>query len=1095
MKAGFTRARLRERLRSCVPTALSVMIMAGCATPRGQPGPTAGALVSPAVVVVESFDDITAWSAAPATGVEMRLSGDVGVSGGALRVDFDFRGGGGWAAFRREVRVRLPENYELNFWLRGDAPVNTLELKLIDESGENVWWVNRPDFAFAGDWRQLSFRRRHVTFAWGPAEGGEIRDVHAIEFAITAGAGGRGTVWIDSITVVARDPVLPYDLTPVVTASSASAAAPAVIDGDTTTAWRATTSGGQTLALDFQRSREYGGLIVHWDGAARAADYDVDVSQDGVVWRTVRSVRGGAGARDYLRLPETESRWLRLRLLRGLSPGYAVRELHVQPIEWGEAANRMFETMAADARRGLYPKYLRRVQSYWTLIGVNGANEEALMNEEGAVEVGKAKFSVEPFIHVDNRLVTWADAEVTQSLRDGYLPIPGVTWRADDLRLDVTVWADGDTSASMLWLKYTVRNEGAAQRSPTLFLALRPFQVNPSWQFLNTPGGAAHVYDIGGDEVITVDDRLVIPITRPTAFGAAALDGGGAIRSIVAGRVPAARAVSDSSGHASAALSYELTLEPGASRDVVLLVPLTPMHLPELAGGHDMVLALHPEGAGVAEQRLAAAEQRWRTELERFDIRLHAHAPPLGDMVRSNLAYVLINRDGAAIQPGSRSYERSWIRDGALTSAALLRLGHESVVREFIEWFAPFQYDNGKVPCCVDHRGADPVPEHDSHGQLIYLIAEYFRFTADTALVRAHWSNVTRAVSHIDSLRHSRMTPVYRSADSLAYYGMVPQSISHEGYAAKPMHSYWDAFFVLRGLADAAFLADVLGRSAEHARFASIRDEFRHDLHASFARAMEFHAIDYLPGSVELGDFDATSTTVGITPAGELTALEPQMRATFERYWQNFVARRDGTEAWTAYTPYELRAVGAFVRLGDRDRAHEALDWFMRDVRPPAWNHWAEVVSRDRDESRFIGDMPHGWVGSDFIRSVTDMFAYVREEDDALVVGAGILPAWLARGDSVSVRGLRTPAGIVGYAMRTAPIDDPAVTPPEATPGADVLVEILLEPGVTAPSGGLVIRSPLDRPVRTASVDGRAVPVEGDEVRLDHWPSRVLLRY
>jgi hypothetical protein len=647
----------------------------------------------------------------------------------------------------------------------------------------------------------------------------------------------------------------------------------------------------------------------------------------------------------------------------------------------------------------------------------------------------------------------------------------------------------------MLWLKYTVRNEGEVQRSPTLFLALRPFQVNPSWQFLNTPGGAAVVHEIGGSDVITVDDRVVIPVTRPTAFGAADLVAGGAIRSIAAGRVPSARAVSDSSGHASAALSYELTLEPGASRDVVLVVPLTPVHQPEPASGYDTIWTHHPDGAALAEQRLADAEQGWRTDLDRFDIRLPAHAPALGDMVRSNLAWVLINRDGAAIQPGSRSYERSWIRDGALTSAALLRLGHDAAVREFIEWFAPFQYDNGKVPCCVDHRGADPVPEHDSHGQLVYLIAEYFRFTGDTALVRAHWSNVTRAIAHIDSLRHLRMTPVYRSADSLAYYGMVPQSISHEGYAAKPMHSYWDAFFVLRGLGDAAFLAGVLGRSAEHARFVSIRDEFRRDLHASFARAMELHAIDYLPGSVELGDFDATSTTVGITPAGELTALEPQMRATFERYWQNFGARRDGAEAWDAYTPYELRAVGAFVRLGDRNRAHEALDWFMRGVRPAEWNHWAEVVSRDRDEPRFIGDMPHGWVGSDFIRSVTDMFAYIREEDDALVVGEGILPAWLARGDSVTVRGLRTPAGIVGYTMRIASIDGSAVTPRETTPGAAVSVEIVLEPGVTAPSGGLVIRSPLDRPVRTASVDGRAVQVEGAAVRLDHWPSRVLLRY
>ncbi|HSK19136.1 MAG TPA: discoidin domain-containing protein [Longimicrobiales bacterium] len=1074
LRAGiWLRDRVSSRASSRAVHIALVFVIGGCASRGGaEPAPAA------APHVIDAFDDVSAWSVAPATGVHMELSADSGVSGGGLRVDFDFRGGGGWAAFRRDVRVRLPENYEIGFWLRGDAPPNTLELKLIDATGENVWWVNRPRFEFNGDWRRVTFRRRHVTFAWGPRGGGEIRDVRALELAITAGSGGRGTVWIDSITVTPREPVRPYDIAPLVTASSTAApgGTGALIDDDSTTVWRSGSDPEQVVTLDFQRTREYGGLIVHWDTTARARDYDVDISSDGRSWQTVRAVRGGAGARDYLSLPESESRWLRLRLLTG--PGdYALRGLAVQPIEWAESRNTLFETIAADAPPGHYPKYLGRVQSYWTLIGVSGAAEEALINEEGAVEVGKAAFSVEPFLHLDGRLITWADATVTQSLHDGYMPIPTVSWRVDDLHLDVTAWADGDPSASMLWLRYRVRNTGRRSLSPSLFLALRPFQVNPSWQFLNTPGGVTTIRHISyAGDVVTVDDRLVIPVSTPAAFGATSFDAGGVMRAIAGRRVPTSRSISDPFGHASAALSYELRLDPGTARDILVAVPLA-----SAAGTPSYTSVTNRSDAeDLGEQRLAAVARSWRAELNRFDVELPAGAPPLGDLLRSNLAYVLINRDGPAIQPGSRSYERSWIRDGSLTSAALLRLGHEREVREFIEWFAPFQYDNGKVPCCVDARGADPVPEHDSHGQLIYLIAEYFRFTGDTTLVRQHWSNITRAVAHIDSLRHSRMTPVYRTADSIAYYGMVPQSISHEGYSAKPMHSYWDAFFVLRGLTDAAWLAGVLGSDGEQTRFAGIRDEFRRDLHASFARAMAEHGIDYLPGSVELGDFDATSTTVGITPAGELSALEPQMRATFDRYWAHFTARRDGAVDWDAYTPYELRVIGAFVRLGERRRAHEALDWFLRDVRPSGWNHWAEVVSRDRGEPRFIGDMPHGWVGSDFIRSVTDMFAHVREYDGALVIGAGVLPEWLEGGDTVRVRGLRTPHGTVGYTMRSV----------------DAGLEIVLEPGIRVPDAGIVISLLDERPIRRAVADGREVrPTADGAIRLDRWPASFRIEY
>src|SRR5256885_3001520 len=58
------------------------------------------------------------------------------------------------------------------------------------------------------------------------------------------------------------------------------------------------------------------------------------------------------------------------------------------------------------------------------------------------------------------------------------------------------------------------------------------------------------------------------------------------------------------------------------------------------------------------------------------------------------------------------------------SSTALLRLGHDQDVKDFIDWFAGYQYDNGKVPCCVDEHGATPVPENDSHGEFIYLRSE-----------------------------------------------------------------------------------------------------------------------------------------------------------------------------------------------------------------------------------------------------------------------------------------------------------------------------------------------------------------------------------
>jgi phosphoglycolate phosphatase-like HAD superfamily hydrolase len=154
----------------------------------------------------------------------------------------------------------------------------------------------------------------------------------------------------------------------------------------------------------------------------------------------------------------------------------------------------------------------------------------------------------------------------------------------------------------------------------------------------------------------------------------------------------------------------------------------------------------------------------------------------------------------------------------------MLRFGLTAPVRRFIEWYAPFQYPDGKVPCCVGKRGGDPVPEHDSHGQLIFAIAEYVRHTRDLDLARSMWPHVTAAVGYIDALRHQRMTDAYRTPEKRAFYGLMPESISHEGYSAKPMHSYWDQLFGLKGLEDASWLARQLG--VEHAAIDAGFEEF-----------------------------------------------------------------------------------------------------------------------------------------------------------------------------------------------------------------------------------------------------------------------------
>ena len=150
-----------------------------------------------------------------------------------------------------------------------------------------------------------------------------------------------------------------------------------------------------------------------------------------------------------------------------------------------------------------------------------------------------------------------------------------------------------------------------------------------------------------------------------------------------------------------------------------------------------------------------------------------------------------------------RHPELPLIRDGAMMAEGLNRLGHASLSQDYLRWYAPYIFSDGKVPCCVDDRGSDPVPENDSHGELIFNIAEYYRYTGDKAFLRKMWPHVQGAFAYMEELRLSERTEANRAVNA-AFYGMMPASISHEGYSAKPMHSYWDNFWALRGYKDAA---------------------------------------------------------------------------------------------------------------------------------------------------------------------------------------------------------------------------------------------------------------------------------------------------
>jgi hypothetical protein len=130
--------------------------------------------------VLDDFEDLSTWTAIASGQAQLHISRDQGLQGSAMRLDFDFRGAGGFVVARKAFPLEIPESYSFGFNIRGRAPANIFEFKLVDETNQNVWRYRVEAFDFPEEWQPLGIRSSQVVFAWGPLGGGPPTRVAAI---------------------------------------------------------------------------------------------------------------------------------------------------------------------------------------------------------------------------------------------------------------------------------------------------------------------------------------------------------------------------------------------------------------------------------------------------------------------------------------------------------------------------------------------------------------------------------------------------------------------------------------------------------------------------------------------------------------------------------------------------------------------------------------------------------------------------------------------------------------------------------------------------------------------------------------------------
>jgi hypothetical protein len=480
-------------------------------------------------------------------------------------------------------------------------------------------------------------------------------------------------------------------------------------------------------------------------------------------------------------------------------------------------------------------------------------------------------------------------------------------------------------------------------------------------------------------------------------------------------------------------------------------------------------------------------------------------------LCRANL---MILTDGGEIHPGPTIYDSFWFRDSSVEGIACALVGDSGIPGVQFGSVYPSRFNAG--PGTVgsssaalhgffgwDHEKNDQ--EWDSNGEALWAFGRFDRISGSTAAFG------TRIFSPyvIEGGRWIR--------DNRGPYGLLLSGWSAEHIGDKGKPHYWDDFWGIAGLYEAARMAERLG-ARESGELWAAYDDLRRATANSIRWVLGQQQTmgqweTYIPtGPADAGRLD--STIIGAVSyfhpcrlymGAKLGAdIDQAARQTLETIWSHFVTggfRHDA--AWNAYGGYlTLQLAHAFLLVGDVARMDACLGWAIgaayatvsgvggpqRDtVVQGSWNEQhcypiANDFTQMPDRWWYMGDIPHGWAAAEFNLLLRDICLFEADEDAAphIFIAAGVPPHWLAGNGVITVKDAPTIFGIpFGYNLHH---DDAART-------------ITINITQSAPANVSYIYPCRLGPVRSVTIDGVAGPAGSPDVAVPAGTRTAVIRY
>ncbi len=335
------------------------------------------------------------------------------------------------------------------------------------------------------------------------------------------------------------------------------------------------------------------------------------------------------------------------------------------------------------------------------------------------------------------------------------------------------------------------------------------------------------------------------------------------------------------------------------------------------------------------------------------------------------------------VVPGPYTYRRFWFRDACLMLEGLLCAGCVDRCERILDGFPDRQKLSGYFQ---SQEG-----EWDSNGQVLWIYDRFERLSRRPPAPQ--W--VSAMAKGAEWIRRKRV----RTKTDAAHEGLLPAGFSAEHLGPNDYY-YWDDFWAVAGLRGAARL---MRRHASEPQGEALAREAS-DLERAVFRSIEANPSFQTQGSIPAApyrrmDAGAVGSLVADYPLRLVPPGDPRFLATvaflMESCFYEGAFFQDMIHS--GINPYLTLAIAqTLLRAGDP--RYRDLFLCVADLASPT-GQWPEAV-HPWTGGGCMGDGQHGWAAVEFVQLVRSLF--VREEEDRLILGSGLLPEWLEAGRSLS---------------------------------------------------------------------------------------------